>query len=332
MASLDHVTDLLIASVDDLRQVVMQLDAAMQQANVPAFELTSDGRITYLNPPARALLDHEPAAGRLFTDFVTDPLITRRRLESLSRDGRSQSWPEQFVVGEHPDQRCQLVGKALAQVLPETGPRLILWVEPEDRDTAEPTIRHRGNLPDDRRVLGRDLDRVRQRAGVNVQRFCELLGISPTTWYSWRRNPDEPLPNRTAELHLRLLDALPEVARPSDHPADLQPLLELHSGRQPTFTEIAIYFGVQRRTGYSWSQGGPVSGQARALTASLMRLLLGRQAGAWDTYQGLIDLQARLEHVDVRQTKSWGAPEDAESDESLEENSDGITDPPASRH
>lgn len=317
MESLDHLTDLLSATVDDLRQVSVQLDAAMHRAQAPAFELTAEGRITYLNPAARALLGEAPVDGRPFTDFVSDPLFTRRRLESLRHDGRSQSWPEQFVGEEPPNRRCQLIAKALPQLLSETDRRLILWAEPEARDTTEPAIHRRGELPADRRVLGGDLERVRRRVGVSVQRCCELLGISATTWYAWRRNAEQPIPNRTAELHLRLLDALPEVARPADHPADLQHLLELRLGRPPAFTELAIYLGVQRRTGYSWAQNGPVNGQARALTASLMRLLLEHPADAWEDYQALIDRQARLEQVDVWQAKSWGPSEEAGSDGSV---------------
>ncbi len=327
MGSLDHLTDLLAATVDDLRQLSVQLDAAMQQAAVPAFELTADGRITYLNPAARALLGEEPMEGRRFTDLVGDPLFTGRRLESLGRDGRSQAWPERFVVGESPDRRCRLVGKALPAGPASDGPRLILWAEPEAPETDRSVPARRGELPPDRRVLGRDLDRLRRRVGVSVQRFCELLGISATTWYAWRRNGDEPVPNRTAELHLRLLDALPEVARPADHPTDLQQLMELRLGRLPAFTEIAIHLGVQRRTGYSWAQDGPVNGQARALTASLMRLLLEHPAEAWEDYRALIDLQARLEGIDVWRAKSWGASDDTDSDGSVEEDAGEPIDP-----
>lgn len=317
MGSLDQLTDLLTATVEDLRQLSVQLDVAMQQTTMPAFELSADGRITYLNPAARALLDEEPVDGCRFTDLVDDPVFTRRRLESLHRDGRSQTWPARFVVGAAPNRRCQLVGKARPAVLSEDGPRLILWVEPEARETDAAAPARRGELPPDRRVLGGDLDRLRRRVGVSVQRFCELLGISATTWYGWRRNADAPIPNRTAELHLRLLDALPEVARPADHPADLAHLLELRLGRQPAFTEIAIHLGVQRRTGYSWAQDGPVNSQARALTASLMRLLLEHPTDAWEDYRALIDLQARLEQVDVWQAKSWGPTEDGDGDGSV---------------
>lgn len=116
-------------------------------------------------------------------------------------------------------------------------------------------------------------------------------------------------------------------ARPADHPADPQPLLERYQGRQPSFTEIAFDLGVQRPTGHARAHGGSVSSQARAPSAALMRLLLKHRESAWATYRALIDRQARPERIDIRQTKSRAASEAADSD-SLERTADDTTAPP----
>ena len=54
MPSLDNLSLLLLASLDDVARVTALLNTAMQQADHPAFELSLDGVIWYLNAAAAA--------------------------------------------------------------------------------------------------------------------------------------------------------------------------------------------------------------------------------------------------------------------------------------
>jgi hypothetical protein len=215
---------------------------------------------------------------------------------------------------------CQLTGFALPHALASARARLRVWAAPSGTPPAS-SLPADGEppagalLPADRPVLAKDLDPLRRKLGIGVNRFCELLGITPVTWYAWRKDPDAPLANRTTALHLRLLDAIPELAQLGAQPLDLQEALRAQRGIDLTFTELALLLGVERRAGYGWSRGYPASDQVRALTASLLYLVFNQPRAAWDQYQRLLDAQAALEGVDLATTKSWSAGARTESTE-----------------
>ena len=311
--SLESLTRLLLATLDDVARLSTLVDAAMQQSHQPTFELSPEGVIWYLNTAACAAIGVEPqrAVGTRLATYVADSLMTQRRLEALSQRPAAQSWSDAWRREPQPIP-CQLTGFALPHALASARARLLVWAEPTSVppakacpvDGAPPT----GTLlPADRPVLAKDLDPLRRKLGIGVNRFCELLGITSVTWYGWRKDPDAPLANRTTTLHLRLLDAIPELAQLGAQPLDLQEALRAQRGIDLTFTELALLLGVERRAGYGWSRGAPPSDPIRALTASLLYLVFNQPREVWDQYQWVIDRQAALEGVDLGATKSWSA-------------------------
>lgn len=317
--SLEHLTRLLLATLDDIARLFALVDAAMQQSDRPAFELSPDGVIWYLNGAACAAIGVDPqraVATRLAT-YVADGLMTQRRLEALSQRPQAQSWTDAWQC-ERQTVPCQLTGFAIPHALASERARLIVWAEqpgtptasshPPDGESPAGTL-----LPADRPVLAKDLDPLRRKLDIGVNRFCELLGITPVTWYAWRKDSDAPITSRTTVLHLRLLDAVPELAQLGAQPLDLQQALRALRGIDLTFTELALLLGVERRAGYGWSRGYPASDQVRALTASLLYLVFNQPREAWDQYQRLLDSQAALEGVDLATAKSWSASVRAEA-------------------
>ena len=321
--SLENLSRLLLSTLNDVARLSALLDETMQQADHPVFELSPEGVIGYLNRAASAMIGVDPhrAVGTRLTTYVADGLKTQRRLEALSQPPQPQSWQE--VWRREPQTlQCRLTGFAIPRSLASDRPRVLLWAERVDvgrRESPFPADRALpagALLPSDRPILARDLDRLRQKLNLGVHRFCELLGITPVTFYLWRKDPDAPITSRTTVLHLRLLDAIPELAQLKAQPLDLQEALRTQRGIDLTFTDLALLLGVERRSGYGWSRGFPASAQVQALTASLLYLVFNKPREVWDQYQYVLDRQAALEGVDIRATPSWSASAQAEkSDE-----------------
>jgi PAS domain-containing protein len=311
MASLENLTQLLLTSLDDVARLVSLLDTTMQHFPGPAFELSLEGAIWYLNRAASDAIGVPPqqAVGTRLTTYVADSLMTQRRIDALSQRGAPQSWPDAWRrVGD--PQPCRLTGFALPRALSPDRPRLIVWSEPPAGHSPDPTVDDRSPpplIPPDRLLCGQDLDPLRGKLGLGVNRLCDVLGISAVTWYAWRRQPTTPIPSRTTALHLRLLDVLPDLAQLGAHPADLQEALRTHRGMDVTFTELALWMGVERRSGYAWAHGNPASDQVQALTRTLLQLLFEKPREAWEQYRELVAQQAQLEQVDLATTKSWTA-------------------------
>lgn len=296
MDLIDQHADLLATAFDDVRRIALQLDTLIQHADTPVWELTLDGHITDLNPAAVEWFGDERSAarGRAFTDYVADSASTQRHLDHLAQSSTPQIWSERLLNSTQPPHDCQLAARRIER--PETGTRLLLWLHTPTPDDPFELADDRC-LADERPVCGADLERIRERLGLSVQRTYELLGVTATTWYAWRKATDTPIGNRTAELHLRLLDALPELAQPGGHPSELKQVLAMRFGIQATGADLAAWLGAQRRAGYVWADKGPVNGQARALTRSLLRMLLEYPPQMWRFYLNIVENQARVENA-----------------------------------
>lgn len=289
---------------------------------IPAGVISRSGcDFWYLNDAAAEVIGVDPrrAVGTRLANYVADGLMTQRRLEALSQRPQSQSWQDAWRR-EGQTIPCRLTGFAIPRAVAGERARIIVWAERPGAGAGESPFPADGGLPagmllPDRPVLARDLDPLRRKLGLGVNRFCELLGISMVTWYNWRKDPDAPITSRTTVLHLRLLDTLPELARLGAQPLDLQEALRAHRGIDLTFTELALLLGVERRAGYGWSRGYPASDQVRALTGSLLYLVFNKPREVWDYYQRVLERQAALEGVDIGAAKSWSAGARAESDE-----------------
>src|SRR5512134_3491863 len=101
-------------------------------------------------------------------------------------------------------------------------------------DPSEPA-----SIPCDRPVLGQDLDTLQQRLKCSTMRLCELLGISLSTWTSWKNQPEQPIPSPAAALLIRLYDRFPSLLLPEPAPETLRQALIQKEGRRVTFTELS---------------------------------------------------------------------------------------------
>jgi hypothetical protein len=324
MMTLDHLSQLLLASLDDVERASTLLNTTMQQAMQPVFELSLDGVIWYLNGEAANALGVTPqqAVGTRLTTYVTDGLMTQRHLDAVRERRQAQSWPDAWQHDPHPIP-CQLTGFAIPRSLGSERPRIILWSAPvgpgdpthalEDRVPPRETL-----LPNEGCIRGKHLDPLRKKLNKGANRFCELLGIAAVTWYAWRRQPETPIPSRTVELHLRLLDAMPDLARPGAHPLDLQEALRTQRGIQLNFRELALLMGIEGSAGYAWAHGRQANDQVQALTATLLQVLAEKPREAWEQYRKLVDHQARIENIDLWAAKSWVPPTDEAADQKNE--------------
>jgi DNA-binding transcriptional regulator YiaG len=313
MSSPELLTRLFLAALDDAARISSLLDVALQQGAQPAFELSPQGAIWYLNQAAADTLGIDPqqAVNTRLANYLRDGLMTQRRLEALSRS-QSETWQDTWRRGGE-NIPCELTAFAIPASVANERSRILVWAKPPESALAKADIPSNfseilpgeGVLSPDAPILGRDLERLRERFDISTHRFCEVLGISTVTWYGWRKRPDAPISSRPIILHLRLLDSLPELARLGAQPIDLQEALRTHWGVSLTFSELALRLGVERRSGYAWSRGYPASDQVRALTASLLYVVLNRPRDAWLRYQHLLERQAALEGVDIAKTHSW---------------------------
>lgn len=331
MPSLDNLSLLLLASLDDVARVTALLNTAMQQADHPAFELSLDGVIWYLNAAAAAAIGVSPqqAVGARLTTYVSDSLMTQRRLDALGQSPQAQSWPDAWLRNRQPVP-CRMTGFVVPSAISGERPRMILWSEragarKRKGDTSRSGRRQDLFLAVDRHVCGRDLDPLGRRYNTKITRLCEQIGVSTITWYAWRRAADDPITSRTVELHLRLLDAMPDLLQVGAHPLDLQEALRSQRGIDLPLTDVAILLGVDPRNAYGWRHGQPASPQIQALTASLLLLVMQKPRTAWDDYVQLVERQGQLERVDLWNSKSW-TPEVTPSGEGV-----GAQEPPPRR-
>ena len=320
MASLEDLTRLLVSSLDDVARVASVLNTTLQQTLHPAFELSMDGVIWYLNRGAAEAIGVSPqqAVGTRLTTYVADALMTQRRLDALSQQSQAQSWPDAWQRPPDPPLPCRLTGFAIPHALGSERPRLILWSSrlenpAEAASARQEPISADSAFPGDHRIRGRDLDPLRQQLNRGVNPLCQQLGIAPATWCAWMRSPHKPIPNRTVELHLRLLATLPDLGRPLTQPAELIEALRAQRGIEMSYTDLALLMGVERRSGYAWSHGNPASDPVQALVETLLRMLLEKPRAAWDTYRQVVDTQARLEKAPLWTEKTWCSPEPPEA-------------------
>jgi hypothetical protein len=228
-------------------------------------------------------------------------------------------WPAQLV---HQDtSRHDYILSAQAVELAEGQLQLLLHCLPADEPslaaiplanaqraaaTGPGLITIASTLPTDRPVLGKDLETVPEHLGCSITHCCNLLGIATAAWYDWRSKPEQPIPNRTVALHLRLLDAFPMLAEPAYTPPDLHQALQQKLGRRVTLIELSLLLGMERTSAYRWGRGVPPSEPIIALIARLVELLDQQPVAAIEYYRSLVAAEARLIGIDDIWTEgSW---------------------------
>lgn len=312
MPSLDQLAPLLRATLEDAARITSLMNTTMQQAPHPAFELSREGVIWYLNTAAAETLGVNPnqAVGTRLTNYVKDGLMTQRRLDTLKQQPQSETWPDHW----RKDNRylpCRMTAFPIPDTFGMQRPRVILWSESSkpkakgQSSSLEDTTLPHNFLSGKEHILGQDLDAIVEFLGVKIHRLCEQLGVTTHTWYVWRRAANIPISSRITELHLRLLAAMPDLTQMTVHPIDLQEALKTQRGIDLALTDIALLLGIEARSAYAWAHGSTISAQIQALTSTLMVLLVQKPRQAWDQYCALVNNQAALEGVNIWETKSW---------------------------
>lgn len=132
-------------------------------------------------------------------------------------------------------------------------------------------------IPNDRPVLGKDLDTVRQQFGILTSDACWLFGLSMTRWmHIVRRDAELPVTDPTLALLVRLLDQHPELSVIPKFP-DADEMFELVSKIQETNQrKFAVLFGSEASAAYRWLKAG--GRQSPAVSRLMFFLKLGLMA------------------------------------------------------
>jgi hypothetical protein len=155
-------------------------------------------------------------------------------------------------------------------------------------------------------VLGKDLETLRARLDCTSLECCALLGIPLTTWSTWKSREDEPIPNATAALSIRLFDRFPELAPASPTPEALQALLAQITGRNVPLYELSLLLGREKGSGHRWKVHGSPSTPVSRLIRALTTLLEARYLDGFVEYKKLVEAEAAARGApDLMQTGSW---------------------------
>ena len=309
MASLTQLLNVLKDSVSDMRRISILLDDVIQQMPSSVFELDKQGRISYANEVACRFLNQRPndLTGKRFADLVVDSVMTERRIEkAFSVPNETLKWLAEF------SQRESMM--LMAQAISTPIDTLYVWeiqndisTNKADTESKKPSSTDLA-LPINRRVCGRDLDRFRKKLDIPVKTLCELLGVTTTSWYSWRKKAQTPVSSRPAELHLRLLDHMQELAAQSvPHPGELLHLISANYGITLSWQQLALLMGSNLGAAYHWSSGGQPQETVLGLTQTLFNYMQRQPADKhfWQRYQAIVEQQARIEGVELSKIRSW---------------------------
>jgi hypothetical protein len=168
-------------------------------------------------------------------------------------------------------------------------------------------------IPDDRPVLGKDLDVVRQQLGLLASDACWLFGLSMTRWmHIVRRDADLPLNDPTMALLVRFLDANPELSILPKFPEPPE-MLELLNKVQQVDGKKAfpVMLGSDASAGYRWLQSGGKQGPAVSRLMLCLKLALQakapeNRAEVIDNWRDVVKKEAiTRDSLDVFQTGKW---------------------------
>ena len=312
MVGLETVIHLLVTATSDVQRLNAALDAVIENTDIGVFELLATGRITRINTSALSLLNlsQKEAVGKSFATFTADVNHTNQVINQLLKQANAQTWTSEFIS---PDGRS-LGTRALSGIAMGSSPtgvseRILIWCGSDEHHTSDPDLALTNEdllFSDQQRILGRDVERLRKKLGLSAYEFCQALGISATTCYNWRKKEDSPIKNRTAELHMRLLDRFPAAALRPITPRDLMLILHETLGLSISPQDLALTFGAEINAGYTWARGEPASEQVLALCRSLSVVIQKwTPSQGWGSYMAIVEHQAALEGTDLWASKRW---------------------------
>ena len=168
-------------------------------------------------------------------------------------------------------------------------------------------------IPDDRPVLGKDLDAVRQQYGLLTADACWLFGISISRWtHLVRRDADLPLNDPTMALLVHFMDSHPELSILPKFPEPHE-MLELLNKVQQVDGKKAfpVMLGSDASAGYRWFQSGGKQGPAVSRLMLCLKLALQakapeNRAEVIDSWREVVKKEAiTRDSLDVFQTGKW---------------------------
>lgn len=159
-------------------------------------------------------------------------------------------------------------------------------------------------IPNNRPVLGRDLDAVRQEFGLLTNDIIWVLSMSITRWMQIvRQAPDEPVKDPTLALLVRFLAQHPELAVVPKQPSasDLFALMNEVADVEPK--RFATYFGAETSAAYRWMKpdARPSSTALRLMHFMKIALLMQDTAGRTqmlEDWRKTVDQEAKARGVD----------------------------------
>ena len=188
MARLETVTRLLVTAMNDVQRLTMTLDATIATTELAVFELFANGRIARLNAPAEQLIGvaEQDAVGKMFAHFTADADQTHAAIGQLLQHAELKSWPEQLIRAGS----LVMNGIGLGPS-PAGSQRVVIWCGQESTEPIHQT--QPSFLPDTRRILGADIDIIKDRLNISILELCQQLGIATPTLYAWRRKANQPI-------------------------------------------------------------------------------------------------------------------------------------------
>jgi hypothetical protein len=125
-------------------------------------------------------------------------------------------------------------------------------------------------------------------------------------WSAWKQAPNEPLPNPTAALTLRLYDHFPELAPRRPTPEALHRLLTQILGRPVPLTELAVLLGREKTSGFRWKARGEPSLPVSRLIEVLQKLLESHYLEGFTQYRQLVLQEAAMRGIpDLLRAGIW---------------------------
>lgn len=111
-------------------------------------------------------------------------------------------------------------------------------------------------IPNDRPVLGADLDDLRYLLGLTTLGACHLLGLDPPKYSLLRNRAQEPLDRPSRALMIRHLEQHPEDS-PIPRPPTFRDVLGVLNVLEPgkwSIGRAAILFGAKPGSGFRWNK------------------------------------------------------------------------------
>lgn len=167
-------------------------------------------------------------------------------------------------------------------------------------------------IPNNRPVLGRDLDAIRQEFGLLTNDIIWVLNMSITRWMQIvRQAPDEPVKDPTLALLVRFLSQHPELAVVPRQPSAAEVFALMNEVTEVEPKRFATYFGAETSAAYRWMKpdARPSSTALRLMhfmkTALLMQDAAGRTQ-MLENWRKTVDQEARSRGVpDVFKSGRW---------------------------